>query len=209
MGQSRLRHLARMVGLLGRPVPERRPETVRHRVDPEPLEHSGKRGAVEGLPTQARKHQRTSSTERPRLFEDLQRTATERNPVLAVRLRAPGWGGPHPIVQVDRRPRGPPDLSGAGRRQHEQLECQLYDRLRARRPHLPDCRRDLPVRQRLHLPDDVVLRAESRTDPVAGVVRPEFHRHGPLHDRPDALAQLPGRGRLLVPERLDACARLE
>ena len=61
--------------------------------------------------------------------------------------------------------------------------------------------RHLAVRQRPHMPHDLPPRPEHRTDPVARVVGPEVHRHRPPHDRADALAQLPGRGRLVVPDR--------
>ena len=57
------------------------------------------------------------------------------------------------------------------------------------------------MRQRLHVLHDVLLRAERGADPVAGVVRPDLRRHGPFHDRPDALAELAGGGLLLVPDR--------
>ena len=59
------------------------------------------------------------------------------------------------------------------------------------------------VRQRPHVPNKPSLRTEHRADPVARVVGPEIHRHGPFHDRADALAQLPGGGRHVVPDRCE------
>ena len=47
----------------------------------------------------------------------------------------------------------------------------------------------------------IALRPQHRSDPVARVVGPQIHRHRPLQDRPDALAQFPGGGRLAVPDR--------
>ena len=113
--------------------------------------------------------------------------------MLAVRLRARGRNGPHPMVHVDLRPRSPADLAAAGRCQHQEFERQLHERLRVRGPHLSDRGRNLGVRQRPHVLYHIVLRAECRADPVTGVVRPEFHRDGPFHDRPDALAGASGR----------------
>ena len=51
------------------------------------------------------------------------------------------------------------------------------------------------------MPYAVSLRSEHRADPVAGVVGPEIHRHGPFQYSADALAQLPGRGGPVVPDR--------
>ena len=55
--------------------------------------------------------------------------------------------------------------------------------------------------QRPHVTHNLPLRTKHRADPVTGVVGPKIHRHGPLKDRTDALAQLPGGGGLLVPDR--------
>ena len=93
----RFGHLAGMVGLLGGPVPKpkRRPETVRHRVDPEPLGQSGERGAVEGIPTHAPKHMRPSQPSARASSRISNARQTERNTVLAVLLRAFGRDGQH------------------------------------------------------------------------------------------------------------------
>ena len=73
---------------LGRTVPKARPEAVRHGRDPERLEQSGQRGDAERLSAHARKHQQADASERTRLLENLQRPTTERDPVLAIPLRA-------------------------------------------------------------------------------------------------------------------------
>ncbi len=106
-----------------------------------------------------------------------------------------------PSSPVDLPPDGSTDLAGAGRRQDQVLEGQLRYRPRLRRPHRPECRCHFAVRQRPHVTHGVPLCAEHRADPVAWVVGPKIHRHGPLQDRADTLAQLPGGGRLLVPDR--------
>ena len=72
---------------------------------------------------------------------------------------------------------------------------------RIRRPYHLQNRRHLAMRRRLHMPYAVSLRSEHRADPVAGVVGPEIHRHGPFQYSADALAQLPGRGGPVVPDR--------
>ena len=50
------------------------------------------------------------------------------------------------------------------------------------------------------MPDSVLLGAKDRADPVAGVVDPELHRHGPFQDRAQTLAHPPGGLRLPVPD---------
>ena len=90
--------------------------------------------------------------------------------------------------------------------QHEKLERQLDDGSRARRPHRLDGRRHVAMRERRHVPDEILLRSEDRPDAAARVVVAVVQRHGPLHDRTDALADPPRRRRPLVPdlaERLD------
>ena len=112
---------------------------------------------------------RAAATKRPRLLEDLQSTPAQRGPVLVIPLRA--WGRDHPctLVLINLCPERPSDLARACRRQHEELEGQLHDRPRPRRPHRLDRRRHLAVRQRPHVPRDLGLRTKHRTDPVAWV----------------------------------------
>ena len=54
--------------------------------------------------------------------------------------------------------------------------------------------------QGLHVLGHVLLGTQDRSDPVAGVIAPELHGHGPFQDRPQALAHPPGGGRLPVSE---------
>ena len=56
------------------------------------------------------------------------------------------------------------------------------------------------MRQRLPVRHDVVLRAEHRHHPVAGIVVPHVERDRPLQHRADPLPDLPGRRRLDVPD---------
>ena len=72
--------------------------------------------------------------------------ATERHPVLAVRLRPPGRDGPYTSVPIDLRPLGPPHLAPPGRRQHQELEGQLRGWQCRRSPHRPDGRSHFSMR---------------------------------------------------------------
>ena len=55
-------------------------------------------------------------------IEDACGNKAERNPVLPISLRASRRDGPHSLVPVGLRPRGPADLAGACRRQPQQLK---------------------------------------------------------------------------------------
>ena len=101
--QGSLRHLARMIGLFGRPVPEARPEAVRHGCDLQLPEQFRHRRVPDRLAPNARKHQRTAARERPRLLQDLQGATAQRDPVLAIPLRARGRDAPHTLVAVASR----------------------------------------------------------------------------------------------------------
>ena len=57
-----------------------------------------------------------------------------------------------------------------------------------------------------HVLGNVLLSAKDRADPVAGVVDPVLHGHGPFQDRTQAQAHPPGRLRLPVP---DGCEDLK
>ena len=57
------------------------------------------------------------------------------------------------------------------RRQHHELEGQRVHLTRLRRPHLLDGRPHPAVGQGLPVPDQMVLGAEHRQEPVARVVR--------------------------------------
>ena len=61
--------------------------------------------------------------------------------------------------------------------------------------------RDLAVRQGLAVRDDIVLRAEHRQEPVAGVVGPPVHGDGPLQHGADAQPDGAGDLRHRVPDR--------
>ena len=101
--QRSLRHLARMIGFLGRPVPKARPEAVRHRRDVQLPEQFRHRRVRDRLAPYARKHERTVARERPRLLQDLQGATAQRDPVLAILLRARGRDAPHTLVTVASR----------------------------------------------------------------------------------------------------------
>ena len=67
-------------------------------------------------------------------------------PAPAISLRSAGRYGPHGLVPVDLRPRRPPDLAGAGRRQHQELEGQLHDQPPVRLPNRLDRARGLAIK---------------------------------------------------------------
>ena len=106
-------------------------------------------------------------------------------------------------ISAHSAPRTSPDLAAVNTRK---LERQLDDGSRPRRPHRLDHRRHVAMRQRRHVPDEILLRSEDRPDAAARVVVAVVQPHGVLHDRADTLANPPGRRRPLVPdlaERLD------
>ena len=92
-----------MIGFFGRPVPEPQPEAVRHRRDLQLPEQFRQRRGRNWFAPPARKHQRTAARERPRHFQDLQGATAQRDPVLAVPLRARGRDAPHTLVAVASR----------------------------------------------------------------------------------------------------------
>ena len=186
-GRRALRHRpARMIRLFGRPVTERRPEPVRHGLDLQRPEQFPYGRAPEWRSAHARKHKPVAATAPSRFLENLQRATTERAAVFPAPLRA--WGGEDPdrLAPVDLRPHGPTNLAGASRRQHQKLEGQLHHGPPPRRPHRPDRRRYLAVRQRPQVLRAIRLGSDG-TDPVTPVVGPKVHGHGPLH-RPRASA---------------------
>ncbi len=188
MRPRRLDDLTRMVGLLGRPVPERRTEAMGYSRDPKVLERLDQRRRRDRSPTPHREHERIAVAQRPRRVEDLQRPAAQRNPVLPFRLHPLRRQGPHVVRRVDLRPLRAPCLARPRGGQHEELERQLDGGLRGPRPHCLDGRGNVPVRQGLPVRHDVVLWAEHRQHPVAGIVVAHVQGDGPLQHRPDALA---------------------
>ena len=68
---GRLDDLARMIRLFRRPVPERRPEAVRHGRDLQVPEQSRQRHAREWLSVHARKHERAFVPGHARFLQDL------------------------------------------------------------------------------------------------------------------------------------------
>ena len=125
MGQRRLDDLARVVRLLGRPIAERRAEAVRYGGDFQRPEQCRQGHVVEPLAARAREHEGVPVAERPRRVEDRFGVASQRHPVLALRLRPRRRDGPDVFVGVDLGPLGPAHLPGASRREHQKLERQL------------------------------------------------------------------------------------
>ena len=101
---------------------------------------------------------------------------------------------------VDVGPLGPPHLAPPRCCQHQELERQLDGQRYRRCPRRPDGRRHLAMGQGPHVLHDVMLWTQDWANPVARVVDPKLHRYGPFQHRMEALAQLPGGGRLLVPD---------
>ena len=116
--------------------------------------------------------------------------------MFALGLHACGGNRPHTLSRIDLLPRGPAHLVPPRRRQHQELEGQLQDPGRIRSPYRLNGRCHLAMRQRPEVLHNVFLRAEHPPDPVAGVVGPEVHRHGPFQHPMHALADGSGRGRL-------------
>ena len=201
MRQGRLDHLPGMIGLLGCPIAEAGAEPVRHGRNPKLAQQPPQLLVIERLPLPTGEHQWTGSRLKClRRLENLQGRSAQRHPMLAVGLHPPGRDGPYTRLPVDLLPLGPPHLAPPGCRQHQELEGQLRCRQCRRSPHRPDSRSHLPMRQGPHVPDNVLLGAKDRADPVAGVVDPVLHGHGPFQDRTQAQADPPGRLRLPVPD---------
>ena len=120
--------------------------------------------------------------------------------MLALRLGPRGGDRPHVVLSVDLGPLGPAHLAGPRGSQHQKLERELDDGSRPRRPHRLDDRRHVTMRQRRHVPDEILLWAEDRPDAAARVVVAVVQRHGVLHDGADALADPSRRRRPLVPD---------
>ena len=168
--QRRLDDLARVIRLLGRPVPEARTKAVRDGADLQVLEQPRQRHIGQPLPAPAREHQRMAVAERSRRVEDLFGTPAQGNPVFPLCLRARGRDGPYVALRVDLGPLRPADLTGSRRREHEELECELHHERSTQRLHCADGRRHVAMGQRPHVLDQILLRAQNRPDAVARVV---------------------------------------
>ena len=109
-------------------------------------------------------------------------------------------------ISAHSAPRTSPDLAAVST---SNSNASLTTGAAPRRPHLLDRRRHVAMRQRPHVLDEILLRPEHRPDAAARVVVAVVQRHGPLHDRADALPDPPRRRRPLVPdlaERSGACS---
>ena len=96
-----------MIRFLGRPVPEAGAKTVGHGRDLVLPEHPAQLLLLELLAEPIGKQIRSGSLhQRPCPVQNLQCTTTQRDPVLAVRLRPPGRYGPHTLVPIDLGPLG-------------------------------------------------------------------------------------------------------
>ena len=174
-----------LVGVPSSQFPEAGPKSVRHGPDLQRLEQVREPRHADGPSPQARKHARASAVQEcPRLLKDFESATAQRGPVLAHRSRARGRDGPHGLVPADLRPT-PPDgpRRSALPSVPETRRPASRPAARTRRPHGLNRRRHLAMRQRPHVPHHILLRSEHRADPVARVVGPKVHRHGPLHDR--------------------------
>ncbi len=145
--------------------------------DPQPLQQPAQHLLFERLPPAVREHERAGAVAmRPRRVEDLDGAAAPRNAVLAVRLHPRCRDGPHVGLCVHLGPSRP---APPCRRQHEKLERELDGLGRVRRPQRRDRRRHVPTRQRPHVPHDLVLLAEHRSEPVARVVHSQVPSRWP------------------------------
>ena len=131
VGERRLDHLPRMVGLLGRPVPERRAEAMRQRRRPRGT------GASSGTSTRLSTSRSASGTRgrRRRRASEPRRGLPAPGRTAGPGARAspssvqPGIVHTAPAVSIS-VPRREPDLAGPRGRQHQKLERQPDGRLR-------------------------------------------------------------------------------
>ena len=96
-----------MVRLLGCPIAEAGAKPVGHGRDLVLPEHPAQLLLLELLAEPIGKQIRTGSLhQRPCPVQNLQCTTTQRDPVLAVRLRPPGRDSPHTLVPINLGPLG-------------------------------------------------------------------------------------------------------
>ena len=112
-----------VVGLLGGPVPERRPEAMGHCRDPMLRKQSAQPLAVHRSPALADEHDGTVPVlQPPGCLENLQRALAQRHPMLPCRLHPACWNRPHARTLIHLAPHRPTDLAAPRRRQHQELE---------------------------------------------------------------------------------------
>ena len=153
------------------------------------------------FPTGTREDKSVVVAERPSVEQDVDSAAAQRDAVFALSFHAFSGYGPDGPCEVHLLPRGEPDLTGACRREDQELERQLGPDPSPGAVDGGDRGRDLGVRKGRHVAHLIEALGECRGDGVArGVVLPVALRDGPLHDRADSPAHLPGRLVLAGPD---------
>ena len=189
MGKGELAHLARRVGALRRPVPERRPEPVRHGVDLQLVQQVGHVGVGQRAAGGRGEDGAGAGRQPPRLVEDGKRARRERHAVLAPGLHASGGDRPHRALAVELLPARVADLARARGGEHQELEREHRAGVGARFAHPRERRAHLGVRQgAVVAARSGVARQRGRERVAGGVVGAVALGDGPLHHRADALA---------------------
>ena len=129
-----------MVRLFGGPVPERRPEPMRHRRDPVLPEQSAHLLAAHRSAALADEHDRTpAAAQLPGRAENLQRPPAERHPVRAGGLHPARGNRPDALLPVDLAPRRPSPPSAPGTRTPARPPCPAPPPAPSRWPPPPRC----------------------------------------------------------------------
>ncbi len=202
MGECGLNHFAGCVRPFRGPVPEARPEPMRHGGEAEFLDQFRERRIGEWLPAQTAEHEAGAVAPSLCVVQDRERPPRERDAVIPLRLHARAGDGPDARVQVHFVPRRQAHFAGARRRQHQELERILGGVRGLGGSHGREGVRHRAVGQRPHVLDDGLLPPERLPEGIARrVVRPVAHGDRPLHHGTDPLAHpLCGLG-FLVPDR--------
>ena len=116
-----------------------------------PPSETGREGQ-RGVAALVHEHRVLPAAQLPRRFENLTCPTAQRHPMLPRRLRPrrlrPACGNrPHARALIHLVPHRTTDLGAPRRSQHHELERQRIHAARLRRPHLPDGRSNLAVRQ--------------------------------------------------------------
>ena len=206
MGERGLDHLAGCACPFRGPIPEARPEPMRHGGDAEFFDQLAQRCVGARLPTRVGEHEAGAIAQSPRVVQDRQRPPRKRDAVIPLRLHARGGDGPDARVQIHFVPRRQAHFAGSRRRHHQELERPLCGDRGLGGSHRREGVRHRAVWQRPHVLDDGLLPSEGLPEGVARwVVRPVAHGDRPLHHGTDPLPHPPCGLGLVVPDRGEDC----
>ena len=110
----------------------------------------------------------------------------------------------HSFVQIDLLPASAPDHARAGGREDGELNGKPCDFATASRPKFTDELGNIGIREGAIMILKLRLCRQAFGDAINGVVtRAMASGLGPVHDDANSLSDLPGRSRLIAPDRLE------